>query len=79
VTAVSLTIGRTVDGKVRIAWPTAATGVELVSANTVLDPNAWQPVATAPTVEGDQNVVTVTPDGTAYYLLRTQAGAAAQP
>jgi hypothetical protein len=70
VSAPSLGVARAPDGKVRISWPVAAEGYNLQSAGTLLDPNAWQPVATAPTVEGDQNVVTVTADGTAYYRLQ---------
>lgn len=51
-----------------ISWPTAATGYVLESTADLGAPN-WQPVATAPTAEGDQQVLRIKPGGTTYYRL----------
>ncbi|MCP5521647.1 MAG: DUF642 domain-containing protein [Verrucomicrobiales bacterium] len=65
---VSLAITRSGDGNIRIAWPADATGYLLQSASAVAGPYAND---TAPVVvEGEENVVLVTPAGDAkFYRL----------
>ncbi|HMO66602.1 MAG TPA: hypothetical protein PKE47_15500, partial [Verrucomicrobiota bacterium] len=64
----SLAIAR--DGAaIRIAWPVAAEGFALRQTATLPAMN-WEAVATAPVVEGDQNVVTLQAGaGTLYFQL----------
>lgn len=52
-----------------LTWPASATGFE-VESTAVLVPADWQPTGLTPTVEGDLNKVTLTPEGaTGFYRL----------
>lgn len=64
---VTLAVSRTTDGRIRIAWPSSATGFVLQSTAALA--TTWEPVPDAPVVEGDQSSVTVTPEGTRFYRL----------
>lgn len=66
-TDVTLVAARTADGKVRLSWPAAAEGYSLQGTRAL--GGTWQAVNAAPAVEGDQQVVTVTPDGTQFFRL----------
>jgi hypothetical protein len=65
---ITISARRNADGTIRLSWPTAATGFVLQENNSVA-PTGWTPVATAPTVEGAENVVTLTPTGTKFFRL----------
>ncbi len=65
---VRVAVGRTADGRVRLAWPSAAEGYVL-QATAALG-GTWEAVADAPAVEGDQQVVLVTPTGTRFFRLQ---------
>lgn len=49
-----------------LSWPANATGFQL-QASPSIAPATWQPVGTAPTVDGDQNRVTVNPSAAAQF------------
>lgn len=63
----TLTITR-VGSDIRIAWPTSATGFGLKTSSSLPSVN-WTDVAATPTVEGDQNVVTLPATGTQFFRL----------
>jgi hypothetical protein len=65
---VSLGIGRGANDTVRLAWPTSAAGFGLQETDTLTSPQ-WKAVATAPVLEGNENVVIQTITGTRYYRL----------
>jgi hypothetical protein len=65
----TLAFALTADKKIRLTWPTSAEGFALQGSPT-LSPAAWAALNVAPTVEGDQNVVVITPTGTTFYQLR---------
>ena len=67
--AVTVSARRNTDGTIRISWPTAATGYVLQENSSVTTQTGWTAVATPPTVEGAENVVTITPLGTKFYRL----------
>jgi hypothetical protein len=55
-------------GNVRIAWPSSASTFALQSTDAL--PAGWSPVTTAPSVEGNDNVITVSSaSGRKYYRL----------
>ena len=59
---------RLADGNVRLSWPTSAAGFRLQSATAVTGAYADDPAPAV--VEGELNVVTVTPQGAAkFYRL----------
>ncbi|MBE7499958.1 MAG: DUF642 domain-containing protein [Verrucomicrobiales bacterium] len=62
---VSLTVARLANGNVRLAWP-AASAFRLQSAAAV--PGPYADDAAAVVVEGEENVVTLAPDGTARFF-----------
>ncbi|MDB6123917.1 MAG: Repeat family [Pedosphaera sp.] len=57
-----------VSGNVQISWSTNSVGYALESKATITGAT-WTPVGQTPTVSGTNNVVTVTPTGTAFYRL----------
>ncbi|MCO5053429.1 MAG: hypothetical protein M9920_14165 [Verrucomicrobiae bacterium] len=63
----TLTITR-VGSDIRIAWPASATGFGLKTSSSLPSVN-WTDVAATPTVEGDQNVVTLPATGTQFFRL----------
>jgi hypothetical protein len=67
--AITVSARRNTDGTIRISWPVAATGYVLQENNSVALPAGWTAFATPPTVEGAENVVTITPTGTKFYRL----------
>jgi hypothetical protein len=58
----------TADRKLRLSWPVAAQGFKVQQTPTLTAPQ-WQDVATAPAVDGEQNVLTLTPTTTTFYRL----------
>jgi len=63
-----LKIARETDGRVRLSWPTQATGFGL--QRSLVLPGTWAAVSDPVTVEGDQNTVRIQPSSnTAYYRL----------
>jgi len=58
----------TADRQIRLSWPVSAEGVS-VQATPSLSAPQWSAANVTPTVEGDQNVVTITPAGTTFYRL----------
>lgn len=56
------------DRALRLSWPAAAAGFHL-EESPALAPGQWSTVTAAPTVEGSDNVVTLTPAGTRFYRL----------
>lgn len=61
------TVGAT--GGLELRWPAAVTDAVVESMGALTD-NTWQPVTAEVTVEGDQNVVRLTPNSTTFYRLR---------
>jgi beta propeller repeat protein len=67
----SLQYGRQ-GGSVILMWSTNAVGYAL-EATAALLPSQWKPVADAPGVKGDQNVLTISPTSPSnFYRLRKQ-------
>ena len=66
--AFSLSASLTADRQIRLSWPVSAEGVS-VQATPSLSAPQWTAANVMPTVEGDQNVVTLTPAGTTFYRL----------
>ncbi|MCC6235638.1 MAG: hypothetical protein IT580_23580, partial [Verrucomicrobiales bacterium] len=67
-TAPSLTVARS-GANLLLSWPAAATGYQL-DASASLVPAAWQPAGLTPTVNGDRQQVTVTPNaGPRFFRL----------
>jgi hypothetical protein len=67
--AVALVIERLLDGNVRIAWPSATPALRLQSAPAVTGPYTDDPANVI--VEGQQNAVTISPQGAARFLRLT--------
>ncbi len=57
-----------VGADIRITWPVDAAGFVLKTSSS-LAPADWADVAATPTVEGDQNVVTLPATGTQFFRL----------
>ncbi|MCC6233621.1 MAG: hypothetical protein IT580_13310 [Verrucomicrobiales bacterium] len=68
VTDVTLSVVRTADGRVRLAWPAAAEGYVLQSTPAL--GGTWEAVSDAAAAEGEQWVVSVAPSGTRFYRLQ---------
>lgn len=66
-TDVSLSVGRTADGRVRLSWPANADGFVLQS--TAVLGGTWDAVADAPAVEGESLSVVVPASGSRFYRL----------
>ena len=64
----SLTVSWGADKKIRLSWPVSAEGFSLQGTKTLTAPQ-WLAANVAPQVEGDQNVVTLTPTETTFYRL----------
>jgi hypothetical protein len=64
----TLAAALTADKKIRLSWPTSAEGFS-VQATSNLGAPQWTPINAAPTVQGDLNVVEITPTGTTFYRL----------
>lgn len=64
---VMLSATRNADGTIRISWPVSATGFKLQENGSL--PGTWTLVTTVPTVDGANNVVTVTAAGTKFFRL----------
>lgn len=64
---VTITASRTSDGKVRLSWPASADTFALQSTGAI--GGTWEAVNDTPTVDGDQFVLIVTPNGTRFYRL----------
>jgi hypothetical protein len=58
-----------VSGNIRVLWPTSAAGYSLQST-TSLSPASWGPAGGTLTVEGDNNVVTLSATGTQFFRLQ---------
>lgn len=68
VTSPTLRAERLAGGRVRLAWPAAATGFGLES--TAILGGVWQPVVAAPSVDGTSLVIEVSADGAGrFYRL----------
>jgi len=65
---IGVKITLTADKKVRLAWPAAATGFSVQSTANLTAPQ-WAAVNAPSTVEGDQNVVVLSPPATTFYRL----------
>ncbi|MCC7374156.1 MAG: hypothetical protein IT581_05850 [Verrucomicrobiales bacterium] len=65
---VQLGVSRLADGKIRLAWPTAAEGYVLQSTSAL--GGTWEDVADAPVVDGENVTVSVTPSGSRFYRLQ---------
>jgi hypothetical protein len=65
--SIPLEFARLPSGQVEIRWPAAATGFLLQSTPALDTP--WANVPDAPTVDGEDLVVLVTPEGTRFYQL----------
>jgi hypothetical protein len=63
---VEMAVGQLANGNVRISWPSSASGFQLQSATAVNGPYSNN-TATV-TTEGGQNVVILTPQGSALFL-----------
>ncbi len=68
VTAPTLGIRQNADRTLALNWPTNAAGFALQTSTNLTSPQ-WVPVAAAPAVQGNQNVVTQTNTGTRFYRL----------
>jgi hypothetical protein len=66
---VLLTARRNTDGTVRISWPLTAVGFSLQENPDPSNPVGWVSNTTTPTVEAQENVVTITATGTRYFRL----------
>jgi hypothetical protein len=53
---------------IRLAWPANATGF-ILEQTTDIGSAAWEPANLTPTVEGEENVVTLQPTSTRFYRL----------
>ena len=58
------------NGAIRLAWPAAAEGFVLEENDNLGVPAGWKAVTTAPTVEGNERVLTITPSGIRFFRLR---------
>jgi hypothetical protein len=66
---VDIAARRNPDGTIRLSWPTSATGFVLQENDAIGVQTGWRPVTVASTVEGAENVVTLTPTGTKFFRL----------
>jgi hypothetical protein len=64
----TLSAALTADKKIRLSWPVSAEGFS-VQATSSLSAAQWVPANVAPTVQGEWNVVEITPTGTTFYRL----------
>jgi hypothetical protein len=64
----SLSFQLTADKRIRLSWPATTEGLVLQATPSLGNPQ-WAPANVAPTVEGDEFVVTLLPAGTTFYRL----------
>ncbi|MCW5861418.1 MAG: hypothetical protein KIS63_24205, partial [Caldilineales bacterium] len=57
--------------ELELRWPASATGYALEKSESLSAP-AWQAVAEPPAVEGDSQVLRLSPSGPTYYRLVSQ-------
>lgn len=69
---VTLSASRNANGTIRISWSTSATGFSLEENSDIALTTGWKAVTTPPTVEGNENVVTVTVNGRQFFRLVSQ-------